>query len=262
MANRNPIGIFDSGVGGLSIALRVREILPKENLLYVADSAHAPYGDKAESYIVERSSLLIQFLLKKKVKAIVVACNTATVSSIQKLRSEYAIPIIGVEPGVKPAALTSKSGVVGVLATEQTLNSFSFISLMRRFSTNVKIEIQPCPGLVERVEKMNFYGYETEELIKQYVLPLLEKGADNIVLGCTHYAFLAPAIQKIVGSEVGIINTDIAVANEVARRLDSEKLLSTSKLCGREEFWSSGVQSVACQQFSKLWGKPVNVQKM
>ena len=258
MLNTNPIGIFDSGVGGLSIALSVRELLPNENILYFADSAHTPYGTKPESYTAQRSSLIIQFLVKKKVKAVVIACNTATASSIEKLRSEYKIPIIGVEPGIKPAALKSNSGIVGVLATNQTLSSLSFDNLSNRFSSNVKIEIQPCPGLVEQVEKVDLYSSKTENLIKQYVFPLLEKGVDKIVLGCTHYGFLAPMIQKIVGHEVEIINTDLAVARQVASRLESENILSTSSSAGHEEFWTSGDQKIASHQFSALWGKQVN----
>ena len=262
MININPIGIFDSGIGGLSIARCIREILPNENLLYIADSVHAPYGDKSESYVKQRSSSIIQFLLERKVKAVVIACNTATVSSIQKLRSKYTIPIVGVEPGVKPAVFKTNSGVIGVLATTQTLNSISFNDLARGFSTNVKIEVQPCPGLVEQVEALSLESDKTEALIKKYVFPLLEKGVDNIVLGCTHYSFLAPIIRKVAGPNVEIINTDVAVAKETARRLEVECLLSTSTIPGSDEFWSSGVQSVAHKQFSLLWGEPVNVLQM
>jgi len=261
MLNTDPIGIFDSGVGGLSIARRVREILPNENILYLADSAHAPYGTKSETYTTQRSSLILNFLMKKKVKAIVIACNTATASSIENLRSKYTVPIIGVEPGIKPAALKSTSGVVGVLATSQTLNSLSFGNLSNRFSSNIKIEIQPCPGLVEQVEKVNLYSIKTQDMIKQYVFPLLEKGADNIVLGCTHYGFLESVIKKVVGQEVGVINTDLAVARQVARILQAEKILTASQSVGNEEFWTSGDHNIASRQFSALWGKQLNALK-
>ncbi len=149
MTHPGPIGIFDSGIGGLSIARRIRELLPNENLLYVADSIHAPYGEKSEHYIQQRSDAITRFLMENQAKAIVVACNTATVSAIRQLRADYTLPIIGVEPGIKPAALQSKSGVIGVLATSQTLKSESFNNLSRLFSENVRVEIQPCPGLVE-----------------------------------------------------------------------------------------------------------------
>ena len=262
MINGSPIGIFDSGIGGLSIARRIREILPSENLLYIADSAHAPYGDKSEAYIYQRSSSIIEFLLERNAKAVVIACNTATVSSIQKLRANYSIPIVGVEPGVKPAVFKTRSGIIGVLATTQTLKSISFNALASSFSTHVNIEVQPCPGLMEQVEALNLDSEKTEQLIKQYVFPLLAKGADNIVLGCTHYAFLAPIIKKIAGPNIEIINTDLAVAKETARRLETASLLSTSTSPGNNEFWSSGALDVAQKQVSLLWRQPVNVLQM
>ncbi|MDQ6962261.1 MAG: glutamate racemase [Mariprofundaceae bacterium] len=256
------IGIFDSGVGGLSIASSIRALLPNEHILYIADSAHAPYGDKPVEFIEERASAIIAFLMERNVKAVVVACNTATVSAIHKLRANYAIPMIGVEPGIKPAILKSRSGVVGVLATTQTLKSASFSELSQRFSTHVTVEVQPCPGLVEQVEALNLDSEETEALIKRYVFPLLEKGADHIVLGCTHYAYLTPAIQKVIGPNITIINTATAVATELARRLELECLLSTRREPGRDEFWSSGLQHIATEQLSKLWGKPVDVLQL
>tara|TARA_R110002050_G_scaffold57423_5_gene129402 strand:+ start:333652 stop:334440 length:789 start_codon:yes stop_codon:yes gene_type:complete len=262
MINGQAIGIFDSGIGGLSIARQIQQRLPNEHLLYVADSIHAPYGEKSESYITERAFAISEFLMQRDVKAIVVACNTATVSSIKALRSKYTIPIIGVEPGVKPAVFNTKSGIVGVLATAQTLKSVSFQDLAKSFASQVKIEIQPCPGLMEQVEALSLESDETEALIKQYVFPLLEKGADHIVLGCTHYAFLAPIIKKIVGANVEIINTDFAVAKEAARRLEIADLLSTHSGQGKVEFWSSAHPSVAHRQFNQLWGEPVNVFQM
>jgi glutamate racemase len=262
MINGNPIGIFDSGVGGLSIARRIRELLPNENLLYIADSVHAPYGEKSKTYIDQRAFSIVQLLLERNAKAVVVACNTATVSSIQALRSKHTVPIIGVEPGVKPAALNSRSRIIGVLATAQTLKSTSFNNLTKGFSANVKIEVQPCPGLMEQVEALRLDGEETESLIKKYVSPLLAKGADNIVLGCTHYSFLAPIIREVTGPDVEIINTDLAVAKETVRRLEAERLLSTSIERGNDEFWSSGPEHEAREQFSLLWGEPVNVLQM
>lgn len=262
MINGQAIGIFDSGIGGLSIARQIHQRLPNENLLYVADSIHAPYGEKTESYITARTFSISEFLLQRNVKAIVVACNTATVSSIKALRSTYSIPIIGVEPGVKPAVFNTKSGIVGVLATAQTLKSVSFNDLAKSFSTHVQIEVQPCPGLMEQVEALSLESDETEALIKKYVYPLLEKGADHIVLGCTHYAFLTPMIKKIVGPNVAIINTDFAVAKETARRLETANLLSTHSGQGNIEFWSSAPSSVAHRQFSLLWGESVTVMPM
>lgn len=257
-----PIGIFDSGIGGLSIARQIRERLPNEHLIYVADSIHAPYGEKTASYITERAYSISDFLLAQNVKAIVVACNTATVSSIKALRAKYMVPIIGVEPGLKPAVFNTKSGVIGVLATAQTLKSSSFNDLAKSFSSDVKIEVQPCPGLMEQVEALSLDSVETEVLVKKYVCPLLDKGADHIVLGCTHYAFLAPIIKKIAGAKVEIVNTDFAVAKETARRLDVLNLLSTQSDGGHITFWSSADSCVAYSQFSLLWGEAVTVLKM
>lgn len=262
MTNSNPIGIFDSGVGGLSVAHSIRKELPHENLLYVADLLHAPYGNKTKEYITQRSLGVTSFLLEKQAKAIVVACNTATVSSIQELRRVHTIPIIGIEPGVKPASFASNSGVVGVLATEQTIRSSSFQHLASRFSTDVTIAVQACPGLVEQIEKMNLDGTETKELIKRYVLPLLEKGADTLVLGCTHYAFLTPLIKKVAGTNVEVIDTNAAVAKEVVRRLHLETLESTSNASGWERFWTSGDPAEAVQKISRFWGRPVTVSQM
>lgn len=262
IVNEQAIGIFDSGIGGLSIARQIHQLLPSENLLYVADTIHAPYGEKSTEYITQRAFEICEFLIQRNVKAIVVACNTATVSSIKALRAKYTIPIIGVEPGVKPAVFNTKSGIVGVLATAQTLKSASFNDLAKAFSTNVKIEVQPCPGLMEQVEALSLDSASTEALIKQYMFPLLEKGADHIVLGCTHYAFLAPMIKKIVGPNIEIVNTDFAVAKETARRLDILNLRSTHVGQGHVEFWSSAPADIAHKQFSMLWGESVTVFKI
>ncbi|WP_158970699.1 glutamate racemase [Paraglaciecola sp. L3A3] len=261
MNNSNSIGVFDSGLGGLSIARRIREILPNENLLYVADSAHGPYGDKSAAFITQRSSAIIDFLLEQKAKTIVVACNTATVSSIQELRAKYRVPIIGVEPGIKPAVFKTNTRIIGVLATTQTLKSTSFNELSSNFSDKVKIEVQACPGLMEQVEALDLAGHKTEALVKKYVGSLLERGVDNIVLGCTHYIFLAPLIRKIAGPAIEIINTDFAVAKETARRLTVANLLSSNYALGQEQFYSSGDQPTATKQFSLLWGEPVSVSQ-
>ncbi len=262
MTNSNPIGIFDSGVGGLSVARSIRKELPNENLLYIADSFHSPYGDKPQELIEQRASILTNFLLQKGAKMIVVACNTATVATIQKMRLAFSIPIIGVEPGVKPATYVTQSGIIGVMATEQTVNSTSFKNLVCRFCKNFTVEVQPCPDLAEQVEKMNLNGKETADLIKRYVFPLLDKGVDTIVMGCTHYAFLTPLIQKIAGSHIKIINTQTAVAKETARRLHVEGLLSPDNTEGHELFWTSGKTKDTNSLFSLLWGAPVSVSPM
>lgn len=253
MNSQRAIGIFDSGIGGLSIMQRLAQLQPNENLLYVADSAYAPYGDKPTAYIIERCEVITRFLLEHDVKAIVVACNTATVSAIKHLRQCYEQPFIGVEPGIKPAAYQTRSGIIGVLATTQTINSESFRQLQLNFTTDVRIEIQACPGLVECIEALALQDKKTEKLVRQYVKPLVDKGVDHIVLGCTHYAFLESMIQRIAGPSVTVINTDQAVARETMRRLQTQQLLSNSNQPGDKHFYSSGEIQAFKRQIHQLW---------
>lgn len=257
----NPIGIFDSGVGGLSIARSIREILPNEDVIYIADSFHAPYGNKSEEFILKRSSYIIDYLISQKVKTIVVACNTATVNAIYNLRDKYSIPIIGVEPGIKPAVEISKNGTIGVLATEQTINSGAFRNLLNRFIDHARIETQACPGLVELVESQQLEGHEIKSMLKKYAVPMLDKGVDTFVMGCTHFAFLTEILSEIIGSELKIINTYKAVANETSRRLHIHDLLTSSTIAGNTEFFSSNIQENTFLLFEKLWGKPVTVRR-
>lgn len=259
MKQNNPIGIFDSGVGGLSIARSIQQTLPSENLLYVADLEFSPYGTKSKQLIENRSEYIVNFLFERGCKTIVVACNTATVNSIDKLRTKFDIPVVGVEPGIKPAALHSKIGVIGVLATEQTINSASFQALRDRFSSQVKIELQACPRLVELVENVNINSEETVKVVNDYVLPLILKGADHIVLGCTHYSFLLPVIEQVVGGKAIIVDTATPVAEELKRRLTHLDLLNPQQENGSVEFFSSHTSSNISQKISQLWGHKVEV---
>ncbi|MBN1903930.1 MAG: glutamate racemase [Deltaproteobacteria bacterium] len=235
-----PVGVFDSGVGGLSVLRCMREELPNEDFLYVADSGYAPYGDKLAEYIEKRAFTITQFLIKEGAKAIVVACNTATAVAIAKLRSAFDIPIIGMEPGVKPAIAATQCKVVGIMATTETLKSEKFRLLVNRFCNDCTIVTQACPGLVEQVERFDLEGKKTCELLKRYVGELLEKGVDIIVLGCTHYPFLSGIIQKIAGNGVKVIDTGVAVAREVRRRLEAAGILDDRLKVGMERFWTSG----------------------
>ncbi len=255
ITSSRPIGIFDSGIGGLSVARKIRELLPNEDIVYVADSLHAPYGEKSDNYIFQRMEVVTEFLLTRKVKAIVVACNTATTAAISRLRASYPLPIIGVEPGIKPATLCTHTGVIGVLATTRTLQTNSFITLAERFAKNVKIEIQPCPDLVARIEALHLDSEQTVTLLRQYISPLLNKGVDTIVLGCTHYNHLSELISQVAGENISIIKTDTAVAKEVVRRLSSGGLLVNGEHIGNEEFWTSGSLTTYHQQIEFLWGK-------
>ncbi len=223
--NKQPIGIFDSGVGGLTITKDIHALLPHESLIYFADQAYAPYGDKSPEAIEARSLEIADYLVAQGCKAIVVACNTATVNAIEALRKKHDLPIIGVEPGIKPAAVNTKSNVIGVLATQQTINSHSFNALVSRFSENVKVVAMPSPLLVELVEANDLSSDYARQIVSDYVEPLLTAGADQIALGCTHYAFLAPLIQDIVGDRAVIINTASPVAAQLKRRLEEKALL-------------------------------------
>jgi len=216
------IGVFDSGVGGLSVLQHIRQTLPGERLIYVADSAHVPYGDKSQHTIEQRSIALTRFLISQGADAIVIACNTATAAAAATLREQFDLPIIGMEPAVKPAVAASHSGVVGVLATIGTLESARFAALLERYAGEVKIVTQGCPGLVEQVEQGDLHGIRTRELVERYTAPLLEKGADTLILGCTHYPFLAPLIRDVVGEGVTLVDTGAAVARHLKSRLLTE----------------------------------------
>jgi glutamate racemase len=259
MNAENPIGVFDSGVGGLSVLREIRRELPGEDLLYVADSGHAPYGDKSTQLIEARAIAIVEFLLSQHAKAIVVACNTATGAAIETLRARFSVPIVAMEPAVKPAAAHTQSGVIGVLATSGTLVSNNFAKLHARFGADVNILVQACPGLVEQVETGDLSGDKTRALIEQYVLPLLEQKADTIVLGCTHYPFLAPLIQEIAGPTVAIIDPAAAIARELRRRLANIKQLSPGTRAGTERFWTSAAPDQTKQVISQLWQVDVEV---
>lgn len=256
-----PIGVFDSGVGGLSVLRHMRALLPAENFLYVADSGFAPYGERSTEFICERSLHIANFLIEKNVKALVVACNTATAAAVQMLRERLSIPVIAMEPGIKPAVEMTRSNVIGVLATAGTLESARFFSLVNRYAGDVEIVTQPCAGLVERIEANDLYSAETIDLLNGYLEPLLNRGADVIVLGCTHYPFLRQQIEKIVrdsirdvsGKEIAIVDTGPAVAKELKRRLEQHALLCAETRKGEECFWSSGDLEQSRIIHSQLW---------
>jgi len=262
MATNYPIGVFDSGVGGLSVLREIRRELPGEDLLYVADSGHAPYGDKPAHLIEERAVSIVEFLLSRRAKAIVVACNTATGVAIDMLRARYNVPIIAMEPAVKPAVTHTRTGVIGVLATSRTIASDNFARLHSRYGADVKILLRACPGLVEQVEVGDLSGTGTRALLSQYVLPLLAEQADTIVLGCTHYPFLVPLIREIAGPAVAIIDPSAAIARELRRRLDQTGLLALSGHAGTEQFWTSASTVTTRLVISQLWDAEVQLQHM
>lgn len=252
--NRAPIGIFDSGVGGLSVLRHIRAELPHEELLYVADSAHAPYGGKSPQLIQTRSLALAEFLVAQGAKALVVACNTATAAAIGMLRARFSLPVIGMEPAVKPAVAATRSGVVGVLATTGTLKSAQFAALLENYGRNVRVVTQGCPGLVECVERGDLEASKTRELLRVYLEPLLAEGADTLVLGCTHYPFLRPLIEELTEGKVSLIDTGAAVARQVRRRIEDAALATSSVSPGGVYFWTTGDPGQAREVIGALWG--------
>ncbi|MCX7251492.1 MAG: glutamate racemase [Burkholderiales bacterium] len=255
-----PIGVFDSGVGGLSVLREIRRALPAEALCYVADSAHAPYGERSVGYIEARSRHIIGFLQAQGAKAVVVACNTVTGLVIEHLRAAFPeLPLIAIEPAVKPAAQSTHSGVIGLLATRQTVASPGLQRLLQLHASGKQVLLQACPGWVERVERGELNGAETEAAVAHYVRPLLEQGADTLVLGCTHYPFLAPLIRRLAGASVQVLDPAPAVARELARRLAALELLNPAAEAGSERFWTSADPQRIGPVVSALWGAPVEL---
>jgi len=219
---RRFIGVFDSGLGGLSVLREIRTLLPAENLVYVADSAFVPYGGHEEAFIRQRGLAIGGFLAQAGAKMLVVACNTATAAAVPALRERFDLPVVGMEPAVKPAAAATRSGIVGVLATVGTLRSARFAALLDRFGSGVEVLTEPCPGMVEAVESGALDTAATRDLVARHVAPLIEGGADTIILGCTHYPFLRSLIAAAAGPDVVIIDTGMAVARQVAKRLQEQ----------------------------------------
>ena len=257
---RAPIGVFDSGVGGLSVLREIRRELAAEDLVYVADSGYAPYGDRPAGYVQARAVAIVEFLIAQGAKAIVVACNTATGIAVDALRANFDLPIVAVEPAVKPAVAETRSGVVGVLATTQTLSSEKFMKLLKTHAGSATVLSQPGPGLVEQVESGDLSGPRTRSLVEQFVRPLVEKGADTIVLGCTHYPFLRPLIQEAAGAGVMLIDPAVPVARELHRRLRAQGLLSQESREGTEQFWTTGSAEQARHVIGQLWAAGVDVR--
>lgn len=221
----DPIGVLDSGLGGLSVLKALKSELPHERFLYAADCAHAPWGDKSEAYVIDRTRTIIRFLIEHGAKAVVLACNTATAAAADTVRREFSLPIVGIEPAVKPAAALTRTGVIGVLATRRTIESERYHSLVRRFAQGVKVVSVAAPGLMECVERGDFQSRETFALLDRYLDPILQAGADKLVLGCTHYPFLSEAIRQLTGDALELLEPGHPVALVTRRRLADLGLL-------------------------------------
>ena len=228
MSNKNPIGLFDSGVGGTSIWKEVHALLPNESTIYLADSKNAPYGQKTQEEIIELSKKNTAFLLENNCKLIIVACNTATTNAIKVLRATYDIPFIGIEPAIKPAALHSKTQKIGILATQGTLNSELFHQTVALYS-DVKVVEQIGFDLVTLIENGEMHSKRMTQLLNDYLLPMVAQDIDYLVLGCTHYPYLIPQIKKIIPKNIKIIDSGEAVAKQTKHILEINQLFNTTK---------------------------------
>ena len=244
MANNSPIGVFDSGVGGISIWKEIHQLLPKESSIYLADSINTPYGQKRKQEIIDLCFKNTDLLLSKGCKLIVVACNTATTNAIKQLRATYNIPFIGIEPAIKPAALNSKTKSIGILATKGTLSSELFNNTTELYSENIKIVEQVGIGLVELIETGKIDSEEMSNLLKGYLNPMIKENIDHLVLGCSHYPFLIPIIKKIIPKNISIIDSGKAVAKQVQIILSEKNSLSTNHKSLNEFFTNNDTEVI------------------
>lgn len=242
--NAAPIGLFDSGVGGTTIWKEIIRLMPNESTVYLADSLHAPYGPKGKEIIQQLSGQNTEFLLAQGCKIIVVACNTATTNAIGMLRQKYPVPFIGIEPAIKPAALNTQTGKVGVLATRGTLSSALFHETAKRFASGIKILEQHGDGLVELIEAGKAGAPETKSLLKKYLQPMLDAGIDALVLGCSHYPLLLPQIREIIPPEIKVIDSGEAVAKQTYRILEEHNLLNVTSVAPLHQFFSNRAETL------------------
>ena len=237
----NIIGVFDSGIGGLSVMRALRALLPFQPMIYLGDQAHVPYGIRQVEEVRQFSHAITRFLMDHGSRLIVVACNTASVAALRSLREMYPqTPFVGMEPAVKPAAEQTRSGTVGVLATTATFQTEMYASVVERFAHGVTILEDDCPGLVSQIEKGDLDGMETKQILERALHPMLEKGVDTIVMGCTHYPFVIPLIQEIVGPNVRVIDPAPAIARQVKRMLEAYQLVTEDQSPGTVRFITTG----------------------
>jgi glutamate racemase len=260
---KSSIGVFDSGVGGLSVLREIRKLLPDENLIYFADQAHVPYGSKPVDQVRAFSEGITRFLLSKGAKIIVVACNTASAAALHALRKKSPeVPFVGMEPAVKPAAEQTKTGVVGVLATPATFQGVLYASVVERFASGVSVLQHTCPGLVAQIEQGELDSPKTREILEVALVPMLQNGIDTVVLGCTHYPFVIPLIEQICGDQVRVIDPAPAVARQTQRVMESTRLLSSARKESTVDYFTSGSELEFKSILKKLTGETSKVKHM
>lgn len=241
MPDTRPIGIFDSGIGGLTVLQVAQEALPSERFFYFGDNAHMPYGPRSLAEVQEFSTGITRALLAKDCKLIVIACNTASAAALASLREVFpGVPFVGMEPAVKPAVEHTRTGVVGVIATVATFQSELYASVVERFAHEVEVLHQPCPGLVKQIEAGEFDTPKTEAMLRGWLEPMLERNIDALVLGCTHYPIVRPLIERIVGPEVRVIDPAPAIARQVKRLLDQDDIAAPEHATNGTTYWTSG----------------------
>lgn len=257
------IGLFDSGVGGLTVLRAVRELLPTEELIYFADQAHVPYGPRGLEEVRRFSDGVASYLMNLGVKLIAIPCNTASAAALHALREKYPdFPIVGMEPAVKPAAEHSETGVVGVLATPTTFEGELYASVVERFGQEVTLLQSTCPGLVVEIEAGRAGGPEAERILREALEPMLPKAVDTVVMGCTHYPFAFDAIRSIVGPEVRLIDPAPAVARRVRGLLEEGDLLNPSAEAGRVRYLTTGDAAHFREQIKQLLGEAVETEAL
>ena len=251
-----PVGVFDSGVGGLSVLRAMRQLMPEEPVIYFADQVHVPYGPRSLEQVRDFSEAITRFLLDQGARLIVVACNTASAAALHYLREKFSdISFVGMEPAVKPAAEHTQSGLVGVLATPTTFQGALYASVLERFANGVQVLQDTCPGLVGQIEGGNLDGEETHAILENALRPMLDRGIDTVVLGCTHYPFVIPLIEQIVGEKVRVIDPAPAVAKQAKRLLEAEGMKKSVGERAQVRLYTSGNSDSLKSMLPKLLGE-------
>jgi len=263
ISSHSPIGIFDSGVGGLSVLRAIRQQMPEESVVYLGDQGHIPYGPRPMQQIRKFSEIITRFLLEQGAKIVVIACNTASAAALQYLREKFPdVQFVGMEPAVKPAAEHTHTGKVGVLATPATFQGALYASIVERFANGVQLFQNTCPGLVQAIEQGNLNGETTHRILEDALLPMLEKNIDTVVLGCTHYPFVIPLIEEIVGENVRVIDPAPAVARQIERLLQAQGIRNIAATIGEIKFYTSGDPNAFRSLLPKLLGELGKIQKV
>jgi glutamate racemase len=254
-----PIGVFDSGAGGLTILSALQQELPDEHYIYLGDTAHCPYGVRSEAEITELTVNACRLLVEQGVKLIVVACNTASQAALNTLRATFSLPFVGVVPAVKPAARATRRGRIGVAATNQAAQATYLRHLIEDFAEGIQVYAVGCPELVELVELGELDGPRVEEALTRALQPLLTEGIDVLVLGCTHFPALRPAVERVVGKQVQVIDSGAAIARRTHSVLDAERLIHPADGLndGKLQVWCSGDASAFSAVASRILGYPV-----